>query len=171
MRRTDILERKEDILKWIGEDLPNAEIARRLACKVDTLKSYYTKMGITYSGNQSGKGIKGSAKERKTAEELAKNPLVSSHKLKLRILEDGIKEHKCECCGLTSWNGKPIPLELHHIDGNHYNNDLSTCKYYALIVMLRPVIIHVRSRNQCLSSCRFESDLRYFLFFLILKIN
>jgi hypothetical protein len=125
MRRTDILERKEDILKWIGEDLPNAEIARRLACKVDTLKSYYTKMGITYSGNQSGKGIKGSAKERKTAEELAKNPLVSSHKLKLRILEDGIKEHKCECCGLTSWNGKPIPLELHHIDGNHYNNDLS----------------------------------------------
>lgn len=117
MRRTDILERKEDILKWIGEDLPNAEIARRLACKVDTLKSYYTKMGITYSGNQSGKGIKGSAKERKTAEELAKNPLVSSHKLKLRILEDGIKEHKCECCGLTSWNGKPIPLELHHVNG------------------------------------------------------
>lgn len=46
MRRTDILERKEDILKWIGEDLPNAEIARRLACKVDTLKSYYTKMGM-----------------------------------------------------------------------------------------------------------------------------
>lgn len=104
MRRTDILERKEDILKWIEEDLPNAEIARRLACKVDTLKSYYTKMGITYSGNKSGKGIKGSAKERKTAEELAKNPLISSHRLKLRILEDGIKEHKCECCGLISWN-------------------------------------------------------------------
>lgn len=120
MRRTDILERKEDILKWIEEDLPNAEIARRLACKVDTLKSYYTKMGITYSGNKSGKG---SVKERKTAEELAKNPLISSHRLKLRILEDGIKEHKCECCGLISWNDKPIPL--HHIDGNHYNNDLS----------------------------------------------
>ena len=93
MRRTDILERKEDILKWIEEDLPNAEIARRLACKVDTLKSYYTKMGITYSGNKSGKG--------------------------------SAKEHKCECCGLISWNDKPIPLELHHIDGNHYNNDLS----------------------------------------------
>ena len=87
MRRTDILERKEDILKWIEEDLPNAEIARRLACKVDTLKSYYTKMGITYSGNQSGKGIKGSAKERKTAEELAKNPLVSSHSLNLGYLK------------------------------------------------------------------------------------
>lgn len=71
--------RRTDILKWIEEDLPNAEIARRLACKVDTLKSYYTKMGITYSGNKSGKG---SVKERKTAEELAKNPLISSHRWK-----------------------------------------------------------------------------------------
>ena len=26
---------------------------------------------------------------------------------------------------LSEWMGKPIPLELHHKDGNHYNNDLS----------------------------------------------
>ena len=90
MRRTDILERKDEILEWIKEDLPNAEIARRLKCKVDTLKSYYTKMGITYSGNMSGKGIKGSSKERKSAEELAKSPTVGSHRLKLRLLEDPI---------------------------------------------------------------------------------
>lgn len=112
MRRTDILERKDEILEWIKEDLPNAEIARRLKCKVDTLKSYYTKMGITYSGNQGGRGYRTDPK-RKSAEELAKNPLTGSHKLKLRLLEDGIKEHKCECCGLTEWNG------------NHYNNDLT----------------------------------------------
>lgn len=73
--RNDILERKEEILEWIKEDLPNAEIARRLKCKVDTLKSYYTKMGITYSGNQGAKGIKSDPK-RKTAEELSKNSLV-----------------------------------------------------------------------------------------------
>lgn len=73
----------------------------------------------------SGKGIKGSSKERKSAEELAKSPTVGSHRLKLRLLEDGVKEYKCECCGLTEWNGKPIPLELHHKDGNHYNNDLT----------------------------------------------
>ncbi len=104
MRRTDILERKDEILEWIKEDLPNAEIARRLKCKVDTLKSYYTKMEITYSGNQGGRGHRTDPK-RKSAEELAKNPLTGSHKLKLRLLEDGIKEHKCECCGLTEWNG------------------------------------------------------------------
>lgn len=50
-QRTDIIERKEEILQWISENWSNAEIARRLNCKVDTLKSYYKKMGIEYSGN------------------------------------------------------------------------------------------------------------------------
>lgn len=62
---------------------------------------------------------------RKTALEIIESGgHVSSHRLKLRLIEDGIKEHKCENCGLTEWMGKPIPLELHHKDGNHYNNDL-----------------------------------------------
>ena len=41
-----------------------------------------------------------------------------------RLIEEGIKEEKCECCGLSEWMGKPIPLELHHKDFNHYNNSL-----------------------------------------------
>ena len=28
------------------------------------------------------------------------------------------------CCGITEWNNKPIVLQLHHIDGNHNNNNL-----------------------------------------------
>ena len=41
-----------------------------------------------------------------------------------RLIEDGIKEAKCERCGNSEWMGMPIPLELHHIDFNHYNNSL-----------------------------------------------
>jgi 5-methylcytosine-specific restriction endonuclease McrA len=41
-----------------------------------------------------------------------------------RLIEDGYKEEKCECCGLSEWMGKPIPLELHHKDFNHYNNSI-----------------------------------------------
>lgn len=33
-----------------------------------------------------------------------------------------IRGHKCEMCNNEQWNGKPIPLELEHIDGNKYNN-------------------------------------------------
>lgn len=31
---------------------------------------------------------------------------------------------KCECCGNAEWNGQPIPLQIHHIDGDHLNNEL-----------------------------------------------
>lgn len=35
-----------------------------------------------------------------------------------------MKPYKCECCGNTEWNGLPIPLQLHHKDGNFRNNTL-----------------------------------------------
>ena len=120
--RTDILEREQEIREWIDQNLSNAEIARRLVCKVDTLKSYYKKMGIEYAGNQGGKGIKIDPK-RKPAEEFVLTNASNSAKRK-RLIDDGLKEAKCECCGLSEWMGKPIPLELHHKDFNHYNNSL-----------------------------------------------
>lgn len=49
---------------------------------------------------------------------------VRSVTLKERLIRVGFKESRCECCGNNEWNGKPIPTELHHIDGNHDNNAL-----------------------------------------------
>ena len=49
---------------------------------------------------------------------------VTSHRLRLRLLDDGYFEYKCSCCGLSEWLGQPIPLELHHKDGNKDNNCL-----------------------------------------------
>ena len=120
--RKDILERKEEVLQWIFENESNAEIAKRLSCKVDTLKSYYKKWNIEYKGNQGGKGK--SSANKLTFEQFLASSWVTSHKIRLRILEDKIKEHKCEQCNNTEWLGDPIPLELHHIDGDHYNNKL-----------------------------------------------
>lgn len=36
-----------------------------------------------------------------------------------------LRGYKCECCGLEEWQGKLISLELHHIDGDRYNNELN----------------------------------------------
>lgn len=46
----------------------------------------------------------------------------STYHLKSRLLKECIKEYKCECCGNTEWLGKPIALELHHVNG--IKNDL-----------------------------------------------
>ena len=36
-----------------------------------------------------------------------------------------LRGHKCEVCGLTEWMDSPIPLEIHHIDGQELNSELS----------------------------------------------
>lgn len=123
MRRTDILERKNDILNWISQHQSKAFMCRELKCKPDTLNSYLKQMGIEYAGNMGGKGIKTDPKY-KTAEEYIQSSCVKSHILKQKLIRDRIKENKCEICGYSEWLGQPIPLELHHKDGNHYNNNL-----------------------------------------------
>lgn len=53
---------------------------------------------------------------------LVENSTYQSFKLKNRLLEEGLKECKCEKCNNTEWLGKPIPLELHHINGDRTDN-------------------------------------------------
>lgn len=36
-----------------------------------------------------------------------------------------LRGHKCEVCGLTEWIDSPIPLEVHHIDGQELNSELN----------------------------------------------
>ncbi len=35
-----------------------------------------------------------------------------------------LRGHKCEKCSLLEWNKLPIPIEIHHIDGKRFNNEL-----------------------------------------------
>jgi hypothetical protein len=51
--------------------------------------------------------------------------LMTTFRLKLKLLKDGIKEHRCEKCNNTQWNNSIIPLELHHINGDSNDNELS----------------------------------------------
>jgi hypothetical protein len=37
--------------------------------------------------------------------------------LKRRLLEAGLKENRCEECGISEWRGAPLALELHHRNG------------------------------------------------------
>jgi hypothetical protein len=50
---------------------------------------------------------------------------IQSFKLKNRLLKENIFENKCYNCNQDKWQNEPIPLELHHIDGNSLNNKLS----------------------------------------------
>lgn len=124
MRREDILNRKEEILQWISENKSKAFICRELKCKPETLNSYLEKMGIHYAGNQSHKGEKMNTSYKK-AEDYIKNENVKSHILKQKLIREGLKEEKCEICGVSEWQGVKLPLELHHKDCDHFNNNFN----------------------------------------------
>ena len=48
-------------------------------------------------------------------------------------LKDGLKKDECELCGISTWQGKKLPLELHHKNNNHFDNSLSN-----LIIFIIP---------------------------------
>ena len=50
------------------------------------------------------------------------HPNYQTYKLKQRLLEEEIKENKCEVCRIKEWNDAPINMELHHKDGNRTNH-------------------------------------------------
>jgi len=52
----------------------------------------------------------------------------ASSKLKSRLIDEGIKEPRCEECGRQHWRGARIPLELHHINGHSSDNRLSNLR-------------------------------------------
>jgi HNH endonuclease. len=89
------------------------------------LKSIFKDYNINYQHFRGQGHQKNKNKKIPIEEYLSNKRKITSHKLRNRLLEEGIFEHKCFCCGNTLWLGNPIPLELHHKDGNKLNNNLS----------------------------------------------
>ena len=42
--------------------------------------------------------------------------------LKRRLLREGLKEDRCEICGIDEWLGRPLAMALHHINGDPADN-------------------------------------------------
>ena len=91
-----------------------------------TIKKYIKELGLDtshFTGQCWNKGKRFPSK-RPLSDYLSNKYPLASHKLKLRLFAEGVLNPACSSCESTQWFGKPIPLELHHIDGTH-NNSLS----------------------------------------------
>ena len=79
---------------------------------IDT--SHFTKREI--------KNIKNKGEYRPIADYENENPASIKGSVFLKkLVKEGYKEYRCEKCGITEWNGEELKLQLHHLDGNHYN--------------------------------------------------
>ena len=125
---------KEEFAKIVKESYSFAEVKRKIGLKStgsnDTVKKYIEKYNLDTSHFTGQNWNKGKSLSEETclvavSEILNENTNYKSHYLKERLFKSGLKQQKCEVCGLeTTWNDKPITLELHHINGNHYDNRL-----------------------------------------------
>lgn len=127
-----------NIQEIISTSLSYAEVLRKMKIKPSggnyaTLKSAIKKCEYDISHftgkawNQ-GEKYKPVNPPKKLNEVLVKNNPVNTHKLKLRLIKEGLKKHICENCQLNEWQGKPIPIELDHVDGDRDNNQIENLK-------------------------------------------
>jgi hypothetical protein len=49
--------------------------------------------------------------------------------LRARLLRAGLKEERCERCGLNEWRGQPLRVTLHHVNGDPYDNRLENLTF------------------------------------------
>lgn len=120
----------QEIIQITNESQTMVLAAKKCNMPFSTFIRHAKRLGI-YKPNQGGKGIKEAYKRKdhiSTKDILAgKYPKYQSYKLKIRLIDEGIKEDRCERCGWCEKleDSDYTPCELHHIDGNPRNHVLS----------------------------------------------
>lgn len=106
-----------------------SEAASKLGLHFNSFKKRALELGC-YRPNQAGIGIRKSAPKIPLADIIhnSLHPHYQTYKLKQRLLGEGFKENKCEKCGISTWNGQPLNIELHHINGDRTDHSLSNLK-------------------------------------------
>lgn len=131
--------REEFAEAWLGSS-SIAQVAKKLGCNTTgggyvTLKMAARDLGLDDS-HMTGQGWNigwpsNPSRERiiSLSEILVKNSAYTTiWRLKRRLLREGILEYKCYLCGLTEWKGKPITLQLDHINGVHLDHRIQNLR-------------------------------------------
>ena len=126
---------KDKLEQIVSESYSFAEALRKIGLRdvgsnFKTIKKYVEEYNIDTShfrGQTWNKGMGNTdyAAYNKLENILKENTNFKSDTLKYRLVKEGLKQWKCEKCGNEGvWEGKELVLELHHINGNHYDNRL-----------------------------------------------
>ena len=117
---------KEEISEIVQTSYSNREVARKLGYAVDgggtmaSLKKMYLELELDTS-HFKGQGWN---KENYNYDVFTNGTKKKNGKNTQQPLI-ALRGRKCERCGLEEWMGQPINLEVHHLNGDRSDNDLS----------------------------------------------
>lgn len=127
---------KDKIIELYLSGKPYSEISKELKCSKGTISFHCAKIRIKTEkfdyhnwrkSSDNKKHINAYKKWKDSFDETNKQKILSEpyenlkyERLRKRVIYE--QEGKCNKCGITEWNGKPITLELEHKDGNNDND-------------------------------------------------
>ncbi|WP_338790556.1 HNH endonuclease signature motif containing protein [Bernardetia sp. MNP-M8] len=127
-------------MSWLIEDRIDENHFREVCKNAKSMAQAASQLGLhfnsfkkraleleCYKPNKAGIGIRKNAPKIPIEDIIFNNKHTQyqSYKLKLRLIEEEYKKNICESCGIEEWNGKSIQMELHHVDGNRVNHNIS----------------------------------------------
>lgn len=123
---------RDEIEQFVKDSYSYASLAQKLGYNngggnIATVKSMIRELELDvshFTGQGWLLGKKYDSSQYVPFEKYIQGKHVVTSKLSKKLLREGLKERKCECCNNTIWNGVPIPLEIHHIDGDNTNHKL-----------------------------------------------
>lgn len=123
---------KEHLATIVAESVSFTDVCRKLNKKpiggtITNMKLMCDRWGIDYShmtGSAHNKGKR--AFNRKSPDEILvmgspTDHRISPARIRHHLFELGF-EYKCNCCGISNWNGQNLVLEIDHIDEQYWNN-------------------------------------------------
>lgn len=97
---------------------------RLLGISYQTFRSHAKRLGL-FVPNQGASGTKrGEPRTSTPLQEILQgmHPNFTTGCLKRKLIKAGLKKNECEECGLSEWRGKPLTIQLDHIDGERHNH-------------------------------------------------
>ena len=129
--KTEYTMTDQEFINICNESVSMADAAVKAKMHFNTFKRRAVKLEC-YKPNQGGQGHRKPWMEQRAIplKEIldGEHPHFQTYKLKKRLYDVGLKSNKCEECGVSEWNGKPIQCELDHINGDSRDHRLDNLR-------------------------------------------